>query len=74
MAAKLGRPVQHDRHVLAVARFEGIVAVDVDDPELESKTGLQGSQAREQLVAEVTVRAAVDGEDGRIQPSTRNGM
>ena len=74
MPAKLRRSVHHDGHVLAVARLERIVAVDVDDLDVEKKTGLQDAQARDQLVAEVTVRAAVDGEDDGFQPSTRNGM
>jgi hypothetical protein len=74
VTAKLGGAVEHHRHVLAVARFERLVGVDVDDIDVECHTGLQGAQAREQLVAEVAVRAAVDGQDDGIQPSTRNGM
>src|SRR3954462_9101443 len=57
--AKLGGAVRDDRNVLAVARFQRIVGIDVHDRELEMKTGLQTAQARNHVVTEVAVGAAV---------------
>ena len=74
--AELSVAVHEDRNVLAEALFQTRLAVHVDDVELEWKTGLQRMQARDHVIAEMAVGAAVDGQPYRPQllPSTRNGM
>ena len=74
--AELSLSMHEHGNVLAEARLQTRVAVDIDDVELECKTGLQCMQARDHVLAEMAVGAAVDRQPDRAQllPSTRNGM
>ncbi len=50
------------RHVRAESRFKCAVAVNVDDFELERDVVLQRAQARDHLITQMAIRAAVDGQ------------
>jgi hypothetical protein len=66
---------QH-RYELAIASFERGVAVDVDDLQLKTRAGLQFPEAGDHVVAQVAIRAPVNGEldDALARYSMRNGM
>jgi len=74
--AELSVAVHKHGNILTEALFQTRLAVDIDDVELECKTGLQRVQARNHVIAEMAVGAAVDRQPDRAQllPSTRNGM
>jgi hypothetical protein len=56
-------PVMHQyRHVFTVPPFQLRVGIDVYDRDLEMKKTLQPAQGLDHFVAQVAVRAAVDGQ------------
>jgi hypothetical protein len=54
--------VQEHRNVLAVPLFQRRVGIDVYDLDVEMKAGLQRSQARDHVIAQMAVGSAVDRE------------
>ena len=81
MSAQLDTGVFEHGYIRPVALVELRVRIDVYDPDLERKAGLQRTQIRDQIITEMTVETAEDGQRrflqpavGRQLPSTRNGM
>ena len=51
------------RHAFAVAPLQFRVSVDVDDCDIEMKKALQSPQGLDHFIAQVTIGAAVDGQN-----------
>ena len=50
------------RHEFAVTGFERGITDDINDLEFERGRGLQRAQARDHVITQMAIRAAVDGQ------------